>query len=284
MDKTKAIAIYTNSDKDGDFALTKRLARYAAGRGAAVYADGGLRGLIDFENVHFCDNICEKADFVVVLGGDGTMLRAARLAAPYGTPLLGINLGNLGYLTDTDAETSETALSAALNGEYKLEKRMMLRVKSERLPEGETALNDVCLLKSESSRLVELSLRINGEYIDSYRADGIIISTPTGSTAYNLSAGGPIAKPDSEMIIITPINPHKLFARSFVISANDTVTVKSEGAKSGGLLIAADGHTVCRALPGESADIRRNGVSTMIMKTNDLGFYDIVRKKLYAAP
>jgi len=222
-----------------------------------------------------------EADFLVVLGGDGTMLRAARETAAFSTPLLGINIGKLGYLTDVEPNRAKEAISAVINGNFKTEKRMMLEAKTD-CPNSATllALNDFYIYRGAHVRLLEFEIYVNGEFIEKLSSDGLIICTPTGSTAYNLSAGGPILKPNAEMIAITPICPHALHARPFVLPSNDEIVIKiATDGQTPGNLVFADGEIYC-GRPCGKITIKRSSLYASIIKTNDKSFFDVMRMKL----
>ncbi len=227
-------------------------------------------------------DIFSESDFLVVLGGDGTMLRAAAKAAINDIPIIGFNLGRLGYLTDAEKSGAFTSLSKLLAGEYKTEKRMMLKAEvfGAETKSSNIALNEVVIAKGVLSKMIAISLTINGKYIDSYRADGIIISTPTGSTAYNLSAGGPILEPDSEMIAITFICPHMIYARPFVVSASDVIDLRISENKRNDAVLTLDGGTTAVLNDGQNVIIEKSKYYTTTIRTTGMGFYDILRQKM----
>lgn len=216
------------------------------------------------------------ADFIIVLGGDGTLLNVAREAARRGTPVMGINLGTLGFLTDVERQDAEAAIEKVLSGNYRLEKRMMLEAGIEGREETHVALNDFCITRGVFSKIVSFSVTINQDHIDTFKGDGVIVATPTGSTAYNLSAGGPILKPDAQMVAITPICPHTLHARSTVVSAADVVRVELASP----CLLSVDGQRGIPLEEGEAVVMRRAPYDAWIIKTQEHGFYDILRSKL----
>ncbi|MDR1558307.1 MAG: NAD(+)/NADH kinase [Clostridiales bacterium] len=257
----KNIGIVYNTDKD----KARDFSKLVYERVTAL----GCKPLMD------TDDIYRISDLIVVLGGDGTMLQAAHHAALADIPLLGVNLGTLGYLTDVEPGEIDLALDAALQGRFTLERRIMLRTD---LNEKWAALNDIVISRGIFSKLIRFQLYINDEYIDTIRADGIIVSTPTGSTAYNLSAGGPILKPDSEMMVITAICPHALYLRPWVISAGDTVGVRV--LNDADATIAMDGRNMTELEPGRLLSIKRSATRTSIIKTKHLGFYEILRRKM----
>jgi NAD+ kinase len=199
---------------------------------------------------------------------------------------MGINLGTLGYLTDVEKGGWDTALKLLVNGEYKTEKRMMLEAfvlneDKEYESYGRLlALNDICVLRSDISRMINAKIYVSRDYIDTYRADGIIVATPTGSTAYNLSAGGPILKPDIELIAITPICPHKIYSRSSVISAADVVCINLSP-NDGAAVLSLDGQRIINLKAGQNVEIRKSVLYTTIIKTSNMGFYDILREKFH---
>ncbi len=260
------VGILPNADKDRNLVKTREISAWLAARNVNVKIWDGE------------DSFFRASDFVLVLGGDGTLLRASHLAAVYDTPLLGVNLGTLGYLTDVEYPETYAALERVLAGNYALEKRMMLRAELNGTESpGSLALNDICLTRGALSKMATIELAINGAFIDAYRGDGLIISTPTGSTAYSLSAGGPVLKPDAEMIAVTPICPHKIYARSIVISAEDTVELKPTDCS-----IAIDGQNFEEVRSGDVIRITRSPYDTTVIKTNTKSFFDILRCKMGA--
>jgi len=273
----KEIGIIVNRGKDPGLTFTERLIEWLRSRGR----DPELLPGVDEPDARF-----DRFEFIICLGGDGTMLKAAGGAAPHGVPLIGINLGNMGYLTDANRNEAVKALDKVLRGNYKLEKRMMLNADLSRygLSAENPALNEICVSRSVYSKMIQLKLWINDEYIGGYRCDGIIVSTPTGSTAYNLSAGGPILKPDGNMIAITPICSHALYTRPFVISADDGVQVQIDDANPGEFGVEAgvhaDGKNILNLKPDDKIEITRSEYFTTIIKTDDSGFYDILRQKM----
>ena len=257
----KTIGIIYNADKDNDLSFTNQVYDCILAL--------GCKPLLDVNEIYL------DSDFIVVLGGDGTMLHAAHKAAFANMPMLGVNLGTLGYLTDVEPNDLEQALTAALNGHFVLEKRIMLQTD---LNDNWAALNDIVISRGIFSKLIRFQLYINNDYIDTIRADGIIVSTPTGSTAYNLSAGGPILKPDSEMMVITAICPHTLYLRPWVISATDTVSVRI--LDDADAILVMDGQNMSPLEPGNLLTIKRSSMYTSIIKTKPYSFYEILRRKL----
>lgn len=228
------------------------------------------------------DQIGKEIDLAVVLGGDGTMLGAAALVADEGVPLLGINLGRLGFLTPFDPEDAETALAAALDGALSTSSRMRLSVTY--MPEEDgtvtrVGVNDVVIHQGSMARLIELEARLDGVLVSHYRADGLIVSTPTGSTAYNLAAGGPIIEPGQEAMALTPICPHSLTDRPLVVSGSSTISITLDG-ESRGVVLTVDGQWARSFLPGARLEIAA-AAKPLIVFDSDKRYFDILREKLH---
>jgi len=277
------IGFVINLEKDPFLEYTKKLKDFALSLGCEVIILEKFADTLKFcQGVSSIDEICRRADFVTVLGGDGTILDVAGRACIYRVPILGINLGTLGYLADVEKSDAFNALEKVLNNNYSIEKRMMLEI----FKDGKAfddyrglALNEVCLRNNIFSKMIKFEIEINDEFIDSYRADGVIVSTATGSTAYNLSAGGPILKPDTELISITHLCPHALYARPYVVSGNDIIKLKIKNIEENAMLFL-DGRDVVSAESGSEITIKRSKFFTYIIKTTGLGFYDILRRKM----
>jgi NAD+ kinase len=280
----KKVGILPNLEKDTNLNVTKRIVCYLLEQGCmpslteeVAYSCGlEMYARKEEELFHF-------SDFLISLGGDGTLLSVGRRCAKHNVPILGINLGNLGFLTAEDKNYAERAIDQVLQGNYKVEKRMMLEAsifaEPQRL-EGILALNDVCITRGFSSKILEFNMFVNDEYVDTLRADGVIICTPTGSTAYNLSAGGPILKGDADSIAITPICPHTLSSRSIIVSAEDMVTVEVCTRSDEDFTVSADGQNTMTLKRKNVVQIKKSEFYTTIIKTKHLGFYDVLRQKL----
>ncbi|MCL2356118.1 MAG: NAD(+)/NADH kinase [Defluviitaleaceae bacterium] len=264
------IRIVANETKDPCFEYVKDVENFLRGRGLGVdvlpLADTG--------------GVClgaRRARFCVVLGGDGTMLRVAHSAAFCKIPLLGINLGNLGFLTDVDRANGIGAIEKVLDGNFVTEKRLMLEAEfgAEKIvPLRERiALNEVYL--GVSGKLTEFTIYINEQRMTRIRADGILVATPTGSTAYNLAAGGPILMPGGQMMVITPVCPHGLSARPWVTDATDTVRVVAKQSTQ----VIVDGDTRGAIPAGESVLIKKSGYHATIIRTTTVNFYKTLEKK-----
>ena len=280
--ETKKIGFVTNIEKDPTLQETKKMVDFVLKKGCEVYVSE------TFSDVHpdviatSSSEMYKSVDFVVVIGGDGTILRVARSAAIFDTPILGINFGTLGYLADVEKVNAIDAIEKVLNGDFTIENRMMLEPYVERgcvSHEINLALNEVCITNSVCSRMIKLSVEVNGEYFDTFRADGIIVSTPTGSTAYNLSAGGPILSPHTELMTITHICPHTLYARPFVIDGNDVVRIRVQS-NYNNVQMSCDGQSTVQMTNDDVIVVKKSRYVTRIIKTTNMNFYDILRRKM----
>ena len=218
------------------------------------------------------DNLRDGFDFAFVIGGDGTILRAARFFAQYGIPIFGVNLGRLGFLSQSSKEHLEDVVEKIIGEKFHIEERLMLQ-SSENL-----ALNDFVIKGNSLVRATKLVLKINGKEICDYLADGLIISTPTGSTAYGLSAGGPVIAPGLGVIEVVPICPHTMTARPLVISADSVISISVEDRESG-FVLSADGQN-CFEVYSE-IDIRKAPYKAKLALLDDFDFYSILRDKLH---
>jgi NAD+ kinase len=223
-----------------------------------------------------------EIDVAVVLGGDGTMLRASGLVADAGIPILGINLGHLGFLTPFDPGSAQDAIEGALSGSLATSERMRLSVTYR--PAGapavtRTALNDTVIHQGAMARLIELEVKLDTDYVGTYRADGLIVSTPTGSTAYNLAAGGPIISHDHQAMVLTPICAHALTNRPLVVSNERTLRVRL-GGDSLGVVLTVDGQWAHTFQPDDQVDITA-GARPLVTFESDKGYFDILREKLH---
>lgn len=261
-----------------------RVRDYAARCGVAFYFEADLLGpeLMEGAEALRPEHLAEL-DLLLTLGGDGTLLRGARRVARHGTPVLGVNFGHLGFLTSAAPDELVSALDRALSGDIWLDERMTLEVRAE-APDGETrgeflALNDVVLHKGGVARMIRLAVRANGEEVGNYSADGIILATPTGSTAYSLSAGGPIVSPSVDCIIATPICPHTLAVRPLVLPAEETVSVDVL-TPSGELLMTIDGQEDAQLVPGDRVVVRRAPYPVRLVRFPGQTFFSTLRRKL----
>lgn len=248
-----------------------------------------MRGSHDQENekgYRYTDasQVPKETECIIVLGGDGTLIQAARDLAGREIPMIGVNLGTLGYLTQVSRqEDLGQMLNALMKDEYLLEKRMMLSGEMYRNGEKiqeDLALNELVVTRRELLKVLKFRIYVNDDCLSQYTADGLIVATPTGSTAYNLSAGGPIVNPSASMIILTPICPHALNDRSIVLSGDDQIEVEILGDERLGCVAVCDGDATAELKAGDRIRICRSEIETVLIKLDHGSFLDNLREKM----
>ncbi len=272
--------IIANKQKDTNLEITEQIRDHITRMGAVCNVYDQYN-----RDVSAID-IPDGTQCILVIGGDGTILAAARMLVGSTIPLLGINLGTLGFLADVNLADLSKTLDVLLKDKYQVENRIMLT--AEVYKQGEKAatyiaLNDFNINRFGASRVIGLKVGINGSVIDRYRADGVIVCTPTGSTGYNLSAGGPIINPTCKTFVITPICPHSLTARSIVLAKEDVVTVEVEQIRSNikeEAIISFDGREGLSLLPGDQVKIYKSQEVTPFIKATEVSFVQILKEKL----
>ncbi|MEO8089777.1 MAG: NAD(+)/NADH kinase [Gemmatimonadales bacterium] len=262
--------------------VLEQVALAAPYRGITLYCEPRLesfwsREVPSFESV--------ALDALITFGGDGTLLRGARLLGGRETPILGVNLGRVGFLTTATRESLDAALESLVTGKFEIERRQALRA-AIRDAEGETrstqmAMNDVTVHKGGVARVIRVNVFIQGDNVGPYSADGIIVATPTGSTAYSLSAGGPIVVPGVEAIIVTPLAAHTLAVRPLVVPASYRIVIEPIAGWSDDLLVSFDGQTGTTLAPGESVDVCRADHRVCLIRLGGDGFFGRMRQKLH---
>ena len=285
--------IIANSEKDKDLKTTRQIYDYLSAHGKSCTVrdyqklDGRLKSG-DGKSVGYtnADWIPEGTECILVLGGDGTLIQAARDTVECGIPLLGINLGNLGYLAEIEKSGVLEAMDSLMADAYTLEPRMMLEGSVYRKEERnvhDLALNDIVVNRAGALRVIDYEIYVNGEFLNRYSADGIIVSTPTGSTGYSLSAGGPIVSPMASMIVVTPICPHTLTARSIVLSGRDQVTIRlgsGRRAEWEEAFATFDGEVSVPIATGDYVEIRKSEKTADILKISKISFLEVLRNKM----
>lgn len=259
----------------------ERFTALAGGAGIDLFLEDDLLDVVDGEPL--TPDLIPTLDLLVTFGGDGTLLRGARLVALHGIPILGINLGRLGFLTSIGPGDIDAAFAGLMKGDVTLDERMVLQVEAER-GNGEKngdflALNDVVLHRGGVARMLRLSIHAHGEEVGTYSSDGIILATPTGSTAYSLSAGGPIVAPTLDCIIATPISPHTLAVRPLILSASETITVEVLSPTEE-LILTIDGQQGARMLPGDRLIVCRAKEPLRLIRFPGQTFFSTLRRKL----
>lgn len=262
--------------------ILKKLLAWLRERQKDVILDGKTAALVGEPIRYQKTQIATEADLVVVLGGDGTILNAARLVEEHGVPILGVNMGGLGFLTEVTVDQIYPALERVFAKDFSVDERIMLRARLHRHGEHvahATVLNDVVVSKGTLARMVALQITVDGRLVTSLRGDGVIVSTPTGSTAYSLSAGGPIIHPSVQALILTPICPHTLTHRPLLIPSSGSleVTLTSQGE---GAMTTFDGQVGVAMVQGDTVVIGASDHRTKLIRFPDHTYYDVLRKKL----
>lgn len=280
----KTIGLVANPGKKDAVQLASDLAGWLSARNVNVLVEHESAALINRPDLSANEEIISSCDLLVVLGGDGTILRAARMVGPKQTPILGVHFGQYGFITEIHPPDVHTALERALVDDYVVSERLMLEVKLIRGGQqiaSYTALNDAVVAKGPLARLLRLQTCVNEKQIATYAADGIIVSTPTGSTAYSLSAGGPVVNPNVDVLIITPICPHTLNARSLVIPGSETVQVVAEcSTDDSSMMLTVDGQTGIELECSDKVDVSRAAFPARIVMWDPLSFYDKLQSRL----
>ncbi len=277
--------VITNPTRDSQQKTAGFIRKYLEGRGKTCFVDAGTPKT-GGEGYTYQIQAGGQADCILVLGGDGTLLQAAIDLAARDIPFLGINMGTLGFLTEVNQSGIEDALENLIQGKYQIEKRMMLCGKSyhsEGIMDQARALNDIVITRKGSLEIINFNIYVNGQFLHRYHADGVIASTPTGSTGYNLSAGGPIVEPKAEVILLTPICPHSMHNRSIVLSPRDKVTVEIERHRDGRELAVEaifDGCHKVTLRTGDRIEVKKSEKTTEIVKLSQVSFLEALHRKL----
>ena len=286
----KKFALLTNYSKDKRLVYTRMIKTYITENGGSYWIpryisepdkDGDQR--YDFSDMP------GDIECVLVLGGDGTLLQAARELLQRHIPLLGINLGTLGFLTSAEKSELPKCLDSVLDDSCSIDERMMLEgvaYHGSETIQMNIALNDVIIARAGFSRLVELKIYVNGELLSIYNADGIIVSTPTGSTGYSLSAGGPIIFPQTDVIVITPICPHSLQARSLVVSGEDRIMIeigRRRKTQKEEAMVTFDGRSAQELETGDRIEIYKAQETTQLIRLKGRSFYQVLQNKIGTA-
>lgn len=278
------IGVIVNTDKSAALSVSADMAVRIEARGVAVRMEAEAASAIGRSDLAAEPEQIAAADLVIVLGGDGTVLRAARIAAPKGTPMLGVHFGQYGFITQIHPPDLDRTLERVLDDDFEVEERLMLQAAHTR--DGEvietfTALNDVVVSKGPLARMLNLHTYVSERYIATYAADGLIVSSPTGSTAYSLSAGGPVVNPCVRVMIITPICPHTLNARSLVIPDDETAQIVAETeADPSDAMITIDGQIGVPIRCNDKISVRRADFPARLVVLDRWDFYDKLQSRL----
>lgn len=269
--------IVTNDGKDIRQTVTRKVAKLLeeAGKVYTLCQKDENKKIIK-------SSVPEEVDCAIVIGGDGSLIEAARLFRKKEIPILGVNMGTLGYLTEVEVGGIDAAMEQLLSGDYVLERRMMLKGIFED-GRSDVSLNDIVVSRKGELHIIHFRLYVNGELLNDYEADGVVLSTPTGSTAYNLSAGGPIVEPTASLIVITPICSHALNTRSIVLSSEDEIVIEIGPGRNGSgeeVYVAFDGTDAVSLKTGDKVVVRRSSASTTMIKLSKVSFLETLRGKM----
>ena len=277
--------VISNPTKDSELQTAYSIQEYLTAHGKKCMVDEGTRKS-DNELYTYQKQVSREVDCVIVLGGDGTLLQAATDLADRDIPFLGINFGTLGFLAEVNRTGIEDALEKLIAGQFEIEKRMMLCGKTygtQGIKDEARALNDVVITRKGSLQIIHFSIYVNGQFLHHYHGDGIIISTPTGSTGYSLSAGGPIVEPKANLILLSPICSHSMHNRSIVLSPEDVVTVEIERNKDGEdqeVEAIFDGCHKVSMHTGDKIELKKSEKTTGIVKLSQMSFLEVLHKKM----
>ena len=278
----KKFVIVANPYKDPELKVTNEIVKYIQSKGGIAYS------LLDrpdpnisFEDLDYT-KITKDTDCIIVLGGDGTLIRVVRKTRKANIPLIGINLGTLGYLCELDRNNMYQAMYQLMNGNYILEERMMIKGHRKEIEQGRTALNDIVIHPTGVLSILRLNVYVNGEFLTTYDGDGVIVSTPTGSTGYNLSAGGPIIEPGAKILALTPINAHNLNSIGVILRAEDVIEVElvARRGSEASAYVSCDGDRFAELTAGDRFVIERAVHTIHICKVNKQSFVETMREKM----
>lgn len=281
----KFFYVIANSTREGALTTAGFIRDYLENLGIACVVDAGTPRL-DRDGYTYREQVSPQVDCIIVLGGDGTLLQAAVDLAELDIPFLGINMGTLGFLTEVNKDGIKSALEKLIREEFMIEKRMMLLGRSyeaETVKDETRALNDIVITRRGSLQIINFNIYVNGQLLHRFHGDGVIVATPTGSTGYSLSAGGPIVEPKAELILLTPICPHSMHNRSIVLSSKDRVTVEIESSRDGEtqeVEAIFDGCHKVLLRTGEKIEIRKSKKTTGIVKLSQVSFLEVLHRKL----
>lgn len=285
MKAPKTFAIWANLDKKESSLLLVSILDWAKQNNLEVFLPSSLEKISEItKNFNFSyfkeDESVPSVDFLLSLGGDGTLLSAVRNAREKSIPVLGVHLGELGFLSITTPDNIISKLNAILMGNYSIEERIVLNAKISNSEKIYFATNDLVIQNQNSYRITSLSFSVNDQEVGQYKSDGIIVSTPTGSTAYSLSAGGPIVQPDVFSILVTPIAPHSLTSRPLVLPSNVKITFDFQGSSETSLNLICDGQQIIHFSKNETITIVKSSNNLKFITFDDYDYYEILRKKM----
>ena len=278
----KKIAIFAKVHDPRCQGVAEELVAWLLARGLDPLVEPHLARHLNVPEIEGSDAIPAQAELVVVLGGDGTLISAARLIGERQVPILGVNLGSLGFLTEITLDELYPTLESCLNGDYTVSERLMLTstlIRDGKPIDSRLLLNDVVINKGALARIIDMETAVNQSHLTTFKADGLIVSTPTGSTGYSLSANGPIIHPLVDCLVITPICPHTLTNRPIVVAADSLITVKINS-KNEDVYLTLDGQVGMRLNYGDILEVRRAAFRTRLVMSKRKDFFEVLRTKL----
>jgi NAD+ kinase len=283
-DKIRSVGLIGNPDKTSCARTLARAARLLRATRRKLFCDPPTAQLARLPATICADTVelARSVDLLLVFGGDGTMLRVAREIAGSSTPVLGVNVGGLGFLTAVPSDQLDRALKHLWRGEFNFEHRALIEaeVRQDGRRLRKLALNDIVIGRGEISRLIELEVDVNGEPLTSYRCDGLIVSSPTGSTAYSLAAGGAVVLPTAEVFALTPICAHTLSNRSLIVPLSGTIRIRPTS-RTPASMVSADGEIISQLSPGDVVTVRRSRHRVRLMHLAGSSFFEALRRKLH---
>ena len=282
-EKAKKIGVFCKPKAPSATDILGRLIPWLRKQNYHIFLDTGTAAIINETSSYEKREISQQADLLIVLGGDGTLLSVARAAHPHNIPILAVNLGSLGFLAEISIDELYPTLENILAGKFEIENRMLLNAciwRNGEKVEDHNVLNDVVINKGAVARVISLQVLVNGQYMTSYRADGLIIATPTGSTAYSLSAGGPIIHPSMHTLVLSPICPFTLTNRSILIPDQSVIQVKL-AAEYDDVRVTLDGQEGYDMRAGDILEIKKTKTPLQLIRGPNKNYYQILRDKLH---
>ncbi len=278
----KKVGIYAKENHPDVEVISSDICKRFKMEGIEVLLEDSLAEQIGHVNGYSDEEIPELVDLIIVLGGDGTLISVARLIGSRNVPIVGVNLGRLGFLTEITRDELPEMLERLISGDYQVSDRMMIDALIHRNGKviGQfTVVNDIVINKGALARIIDMETYVDGRYLTSYRADGLIVSTPTGSTGYNLAAGGPIIYPDINSLLISPICPHMLTNRPIMVWSRSVIEIDVKF-EDDVVFFTADGQVGRKLLPGDRVEVRRSESRTRLVSSPSKDYFEILRTKL----
>lgn len=278
----KRVGLYAKKHHPDAVGFGREVMTWLEQRGLDVLLEEDLAKWLGYPRDYVDSDIPARADLIIVLGGDGTLISVARHVGPHMKPILGINLGSLGFLTEITQEETFTTLERVLRGDFKVSSRMMLDavvMRGGREIARYVVLNDAVINKGALARIIDMQTSVDGAYLTTFKADGLIVATPTGSTAYNLAAGGPIIYPGLSCLVISPICPHMLTNRPLIVSDRSVIHIEVKF-EDQHVVLTADGQVGMPLKGGDVVELRRSDVRTLLIESPTKDYFAVLRAKL----